>query len=92
MIRENLSYLIRIIVLSLPFVIFLFLFLHIKGREERKIEYIEKIGIGVVLDKRDKEIAIQFKDSIFFFDKKEWYYLLEKGDSVEIKNGKIIKK
>lgn len=86
------KFLARIIVLSLPFVIFLFLFFHIKGREERKIEYIEKIGIGVVLGKRDKEIAIQFKDSIFFFDKKEWYYLLEKGDSVEIKNGKLIKK
>lgn len=56
--------------------------------------YLEKLGTGRVLGKthneRKYEVAIQFKDTIFYVGNKEYYYLLEKGDSIEVKNGKIL--
>ena len=62
-------------------------------QNQEKIAYIEKLGTGVVLgkilNKKEYEVAVQFKDTIFYLYNKEYYYLLEKGDSIEMKNGRI---
>ena len=67
-------------------------------KEKNSISYMEQAGIGVVLGKslvgenEDKEIAIQFKDTILYSRNKEWYYLLKEGDSIQVKEGQIIKR
>lgn len=69
-----------------------------KLEEKNSVSYMEKAGIGVVIGKRlkgkynDPEVAIQFKDTILYSENKEWYYLLKEGDSIQVKEGKIIKK
>lgn len=63
-------------------------------QNQEKITYMEKLGAGVVLGKthneREYEVAIQFKDTIFYVGNKEYYYLLKEGDSIEVKKGKIL--
>lgn len=70
---------------------------NVKNRKEQIISYMEKEGTGVVLGKSlnknsNTEVAIQFKDTILYSENKEWYYLLKEGDSIQVKDGKIIKK
>lgn len=72
-------------------------FLMNKTNEEKNntVSFMETLGTGIVLGKSEeaKEIAFKFKDTIIILNhKEEPYYLLEKGDSVQIINGKFIKK
>lgn len=74
--------------------------LRLEKQIAENFSYMEKAGTGVVLGKSNvsslkiNEIAIQFKDSTFFVQNvdKLTFYLLEKGDSIQVKNRKIIKK
>lgn len=78
----------------------LFLGFLVEESSNQQFTYMEKAGTGIVLGKTEtsfwkvNKVVIQFKDTIVFVKdiSEENFYLLEKGDSVEIKNGKIIKK
>lgn len=87
----------------LLFLTFLFLDFLVEEVEEAKSQqftYMEKAGIGIVLGKTEtsfwkvNKVVIQFKDTIVFVKdiSEENFYLLEKGDSVQVKDRKLIKK
>lgn len=80
--------------------IYRYIGVYVDKETAEEFSYMEKVGVGVVLGKSDvsflksNEIAIQFKDTILYVKnvEKQIFYSLEKGDSIQVKNRKIIKK
>lgn len=99
---EDLYKLLLTLTLSLILGLLLLNFLDFLKEESKsqQFTYMEKAGIGIVLGKTEtsfwkfNKVVIQFKDTIVFVKdiSEENFYLLEKGDSIEVKNGEIIKK
>lgn len=93
---EDRNYLVIFWVIMVFLMAFGLMFLINKKGEDinNTISFMEKLGTGIVLGKSEKakEIAFKFKDTIIILNhKEEPYYLLEKGDSVQVIKGKFIK-